>query len=135
VSETRNPHARDFTDLLRVTVVSGSERNRVVGTVLGHRHRPHLLEAWDQRFNLQLERQLAIFKYRDVPGMIGRVGTAVGNAGVNIASAAVGYTPPDGDDDDDCAVMVVTTNLPVPQPVIDELLGQEEFLLGRSITL
>jgi D-3-phosphoglycerate dehydrogenase len=135
VSETRNPHARDFTDLLRVTVVSGSERNRVVGTVLGHRHRPHLLEAWDQRFNLQLEAQLAIFKYRDVPGMIGRVGTAVGNAGVNIASAAVGYTPPDGDDDDDCAVMVVTTNSPVPQPVIDELLGQEEFLLGRSITL
>jgi D-3-phosphoglycerate dehydrogenase len=135
VAETRNPHARDFTDLLRVTVVSGSDRNRVVGTVLGQRHRPHLLEAWDQRFNLQLEGHLAFFKYRDVPGMVGRVGTALGNAGVNIASAAVGYAPPDGTDDDDCAVMAVTTHEPVPQAVVDELLAQSEFLTGRAITL
>ena len=47
--------ARDFTDLVRVTVVSGGERVRVVGTTLGRRHRPHLLEAWGQRFNLQID--------------------------------------------------------------------------------
>jgi D-3-phosphoglycerate dehydrogenase len=133
VAETRNPHARDFTDLLRVAVVSGDERNRVVGTVLGSRHRPHLLEAWGQRFNLQLEEHLAFFKYRDVPGMIGRVGTAFGNAGINIASAAVGYT---GDSDtDDCAVMVVTTGSPVMQAVLDELLAQEEFVAARAVSL
>src|SRR3954462_1911858 len=133
VAETRNPHARDFTDLLRVTVVSGDTRTRVVGTVLGQRHRPHLLEAWDQRFNLQLEEHLAFFKYRDVPGMIGRVGTAFGDAGVNIASAAVGYTP--DDTDDDCAVMILTTSPPVPSPVIDALLAQPEFVTGRAVTL
>jgi D-3-phosphoglycerate dehydrogenase len=133
VAETRNPHARDFTDLIRVSVVSGAERTRVVGTVLGHRHRPHLLEAWDQRFNLQLEPTLAFFKYRDVPGMIGRVGTTFGNAGINIASAAVGYTPEDTDDD--CAVMVVTTSAAVPQPVVDELLAQDDFVAGRAVTL
>ena len=116
---------------MRVTVVSGSGSNRVVGTVLGSKHRPHLLEAWDQRFNLQLEPNLAFFKYRDVPDMIGRVGTAFGAAGVNIASAAVGYSA----DDDDCAVMVVTTSGPVPQSVIDELLAQDDFLTGRAITL
>ena len=37
------------------TVVAGDRRERVVGTVLGRRNRPHLLEAWGQRFNLQLE--------------------------------------------------------------------------------
>jgi D-3-phosphoglycerate dehydrogenase / 2-oxoglutarate reductase len=133
VAETKNPHARDFTDLLRVTVVSGDERTRVVGTVLGSRHRPHLLEAWGQRFNLQLEEHLAFFKYRDVPGMIGRVGTAFGDAGINIASAAVGYTP-DGVDDE-CAVMVVTTGSPVPEAVIDGLVAQDDFLAGRAVTL
>ena len=30
-------------------------RVKVVGTTLGHRHRPHLLEAWGQRFNLQID--------------------------------------------------------------------------------
>src|SRR4051812_5538133 len=133
VAETRNPHARDFTDLLRVTVVSGDQRTRVVGTVLGQKHRPHLLEAWGQRFNLQLEDHLAFFRYRDVPGMIGRVGTALGDAGVNIASAAVGYTPEGSDND--CAVMVVTTSAPVPQEVVDALLAQDEFVAGRAVNL
>jgi D-3-phosphoglycerate dehydrogenase len=133
VAETKNPHARDFTDLVRVTVVSGGERTRVVGTVLGQRHRPHLLEAWDQRFNLQLESHLAFFRYRDVPGMIGRVGTAFGNAGVNIASAAVGYTP-EGTDDD-CAVMVVTTSAPVPQEVVDSVSALGEVVQARAVSL
>jgi D-3-phosphoglycerate dehydrogenase len=133
VAETRNPHARDFTDLLRVSVVSGGDRTRVVGTVLGHKHRPHLLEAWGQRFNLQLEQNLAIFRYRDVPGMIGRVGTAFGDAGINIASAAVGYAP-EGTDDD-CAVMVVTTGDTVPQAVVDGLVAQDDFVDGRTVTL
>jgi D-3-phosphoglycerate dehydrogenase len=133
VAETRNPHARDFTDLLRVTVVSGGTRTRMVGTVLGSRHRPHLLEAWDQRFNLQLEPHLAFFKYRDVPGMIGRVGTAFGDAGINIASAAVGYTPEGAEPD--TAVMVVTTSGPVPQTVVDELLAQDDFVVGRAVNL
>jgi D-3-phosphoglycerate dehydrogenase len=133
VVETKSPSARDFTDLLRVTVVSGGGRTRVVGTVLGRKHRPHLLEAWTQRFNLQLEQHLAFFRYRDVPGMIGRVGTAFGNAGINIASAAVGYTPEDAEDD--CAVMVVTTGAPVPQSVVDELVSQDEFVAGRAVSL
>ncbi|MFL5839993.1 MAG: phosphoglycerate dehydrogenase [Thermoleophilaceae bacterium] len=133
VAETKSPTARDFTDLVRVTVVSGGDRTRVVGTVLGRKDRPHLLEAWGQRFNLQLEQHLALFKYRDVPGMIGRVGTTFGDEGINIASAAVGYTPEDADDD--CAVMVVTTGAPVPQAVVDQLVSQDEFVAGRAVTL
>jgi D-3-phosphoglycerate dehydrogenase / 2-oxoglutarate reductase len=131
--ETKNPHARDFTDLVRVTVVSGGERTRVVGTVLGSHHRPHLLEAWGHRFNLQLEEHLALFRYRDVPGMIGRVGTTFGDANINIASAAVGYAPDSADDD--CAVMVVTTGEAVPQEVIDRLVEQDDFVAGRAVRL
>ena len=101
---------------MRVTVVAGGERTRVVGTTLGRQHRPHLLEAWGQRFNLQMdEDHLALFRYDDVPGMIGRVGTVFGEHGVNISAAAVGREPP-GDDarGGDLAVMAVTTDAPVP---------------------
>ena len=90
VSETSSTQARDFTDLVRVSVVSGGERTRVVGTTLGRRHRPHLLEAWGSRFNIQVERHWAVFRYEDRPGMLGRVGTELGNRGINIVSAAVG---------------------------------------------
>ncbi len=77
VTETSRPSARDFTDLVRVTVVGETEQ-RVVGTVLSRVNRPHLLEAWGSRFNVQLEAHLAIFRYRDQPGMLGRVGTELG---------------------------------------------------------
>lgn len=134
--ETKKGTARDFTDLVRVTIVSGDERQRVVGTNVGRLNRPHLLEVWGQRFDLQLEPHVALFRYRDVPGMIGRVGTAFGEAGINIVSAAVGREP--GDDapaGDGNAVMAVTTDAPVPGAVIDAIVGGEGFVTGRTVTL
>jgi D-3-phosphoglycerate dehydrogenase len=135
VVETTNTHARDFTDLIRVSVTGGGATTRVVGTTLGRRDRPHLLEAWGQRFNLQLEDHLALFRYEDVPGMIGRVGTVFGDRGINIASAAVGYVPEGDDADEGVAVMVVTTDRPVPQEVVDEIVGLDGFLDGRAVAL
>ena len=76
VSERRETKARDYADLIRVTLFNGDEQVRVVGTTLGQLHRPHLLEAWGQRFNLQIDDPyLTLFRYSDVPGMVGRVGT------------------------------------------------------------
>jgi D-3-phosphoglycerate dehydrogenase / 2-oxoglutarate reductase len=134
LAETRLTHARDFTDLVRVTVVAGDVREKVVGTTLGNRNRPHLLEAWGQRFNLQLEDHVALFRYRDVPGMIGRVGTAFGAHGVNISSAAVGHVPEDGADEG-LAVMVVTTDEPVPREVVEEIVALDGFADGRGVDL
>jgi len=136
LAETKRTTARDFTDLVRVTIVGGDKRLRVVGTTLGRRNRPHLLEAWGQRFNLQLEDDVALFRYADVPGMIGRVGTIFGGHGVNIVSAAVGRQPDDDDADDGAsAVMAITTDAPVPQAVIDEIVASEGFVTGRAVTL
>jgi len=137
VSERKEANARDFTDLVRVTVVTGGERTRVVGTLLGRRHRPHLLEAWGQRFNLQIdEGHLAVFRYSDVPGMIGRVGTVFGAHGINISSAAVGRQPPGADGHrPEVAVMAVTADGPVPPAVVEEIATSEGFLAGRSVAL
>jgi D-3-phosphoglycerate dehydrogenase len=137
VSERKESVAHDFTDLVRVTVFSGGQRARVVGTTLGQLHRPHLLEAWGQRFNVQFdEDHLALFRYRDVPGMVGRVGTCFGEHGINISSAAVGRQPP-GDDGGrpELAVMAVTTDVPVSATVVDAIVGTEGFLDGRAVAL
>jgi D-3-phosphoglycerate dehydrogenase len=137
VTETNTAHARDFTDLVRVTVAGGGSRNRVVGTVLGNRDRPHLLEAWGSRFNLQLEPHLAMFRYADRPGVIGLVGTAFGEAGVNIVSAAVGRHPGEGNgaDENGEASMVVTADRPVPEDVIADIASREGFVAGRAVDL
>jgi D-3-phosphoglycerate dehydrogenase / 2-oxoglutarate reductase len=133
VAETKRATAHDFTDLVRVTIVSGDARVRVVGTTLGRRNRPHLLEVWGQRFNLQLDEHVAFFRYSDVPGMIGRVGSIFGKHGVNIVSAAVGRQP-DGEGAA-YAAMAITTDVPVPQAVIDEIVASDGFLAGRAVSL
>ncbi|HEY2166439.1 MAG TPA: phosphoglycerate dehydrogenase [Jatrophihabitantaceae bacterium] len=132
VAERSTPHAHDFTDLVRVRLRSGDEVTRVVGTVLGRRNRPHLLEAWGSRFNIQLEQHLAVFRYRDQPGMLGRVGTSLGDAGVNIDSAAVGRRP---DHSDDEAVMIVTADSPVPPRVLAALADGTDFYEARAVSL
>ena len=116
---------------MRVAVVSGGERTRVVGTTLGQMHRPHLLEAWGSRFNLQLEGHLAVFRYEDRPGMLGRVGTELGNRGINIISAAVGRQPEAGGG----AVMIVTADSPVPRDVVDGIVAGDGFVAGRVVSL
>jgi D-3-phosphoglycerate dehydrogenase len=134
VVESSSTTVRDFTDLVRVTVVCGDTRTTVAGTTIGNRNRPHLLQAWGQRFNLQLEPHLTLFRYRDVPGVIGCVGTIFGTHGVNIGSAAVGHAPTNGDDPN--AVMVLTTDAPVSQAIVDEIIGSwDVFIDGRTVAL
>jgi D-3-phosphoglycerate dehydrogenase len=130
VSERREVSARDYEALVRVTI--GDQR--VVGTTLGRLHRPHLLEAWGQRFNLQIDDpHLALFRYSDVPGMVGRVGTRLGEKGINISAAAVGRQT--AEPGDHLAVMAVTTDVQVPADVLAEIAGSEGFVSGRAIPL
>jgi D-3-phosphoglycerate dehydrogenase len=134
--ETKRSTVHDYTDLLRVSVDSGEETVRVAGTLLGRRNRPHLLEVWGQRFHIQLERHLTLFRYRDVPGMIGRVGTCFGFHGINIVSAAVGRHPDNRHPvEDQLAVMTITTDAPVPPEVVEEIVASDGFEAGRTVTL
>jgi D-3-phosphoglycerate dehydrogenase / 2-oxoglutarate reductase len=136
--ETKRTSVRDYTDLLRVSLTTAEETVRVAGTLIGRRNRPHLLEAWGHRFQLQLEQHLTLFRYSDVPGMIGRVGTIFGAHGVNIVSAAVGQSS-DSEQDDSrssrSAAMAITTDAAVPHEVIDEIVEGDGFFAGRTVTL
>ena len=136
VVEMKRSSVRDYSDLVRVTVESGDDAVLVAGTLLGRRNRAHLLEVWGQRFNIQLEDHVTLFRYRDMPGMIGRVGTHFGEHGINIVSAAVGRHPDmvhlgQGLE----AVMVITTDAPVPRSVIAEIVTLGGFEAGRTVTL
>ncbi len=134
--EMKRSAVRDYSDLVRVTVESGDESVLVAGTLLGRRNRAHLLEVWGQRFNIQLEEHITLFRYRDMPGMIGRVGTHFGERGINIVSAAVGRHPDAADLGEGLeAVMVITTDAAVPPSVVAEIVGLDGFEAGRAVTL
>jgi D-3-phosphoglycerate dehydrogenase / 2-oxoglutarate reductase len=141
--------AQDFNELIRVTVAAGGDRVAVAGTGIGPNRVPHLVEVQGRRLTVELSPFVTVFRYADLPGMIGRVGTIFGGHGINISSAAVGHTPDglrteigqgaDGEDRSEIgrrlAAMVVTTDAPVPAEVVEEIVASEGFVGGWAVVL
>jgi D-3-phosphoglycerate dehydrogenase len=92
VAEERRRASRDFTNLVRVEVVSDGERIRAAGTIIGNENRHWLVNALGFELEMELAPLMVFLRYDDVPGVIGRVGTLFGEAGVNIANMAVSRT-------------------------------------------
>jgi D-3-phosphoglycerate dehydrogenase len=133
VEEKSVSEAQDFNELIRVTVVAGGEKVAVAGTGIGPNRVPHLVEVQGRRLTIELTPFVTVFRYADLPGMIGRVGTIFGRHGINISSAAIGHTP-DGDEQR-LAAMVVTTDVPVPPEVVEEIVASEGFVAGWAVVL
>jgi D-3-phosphoglycerate dehydrogenase len=141
VEEKRVSEAQDYNELIRVTVVAGGLRVAVAGTGIGPARVPHLVEVQGRRLTVELEPYVTVFRYADLPGMIGRVGTIFGRHGLNISSAAVGHTPDGashagaGSEDQRLAAMVVTTDALVPREVVQEIVASEGFVGGWTVAL
>jgi D-3-phosphoglycerate dehydrogenase / 2-oxoglutarate reductase len=127
--ELKDVASDEFTELVTVRLTSGSESLEVSGTAVGPRNLPHLVKVWGESFYMPFADHLVVFRYKDQPGMIGRVGTVFGEHGVNIASAAVGAEQ-SGED----AVLALTTDASVPDEVLAEILELDGFRAGRSVS-
>jgi D-3-phosphoglycerate dehydrogenase len=96
VSEQRFAASRDYTSLLRVVVAADGDEVEVAGTIVGPENRRFLASALGFGIDIELAPWMAFLVYDDVPGVIGRVGTMFGEAGVNIANMAVSRTKQGG---------------------------------------
>ncbi|HXV02084.1 MAG TPA: phosphoglycerate dehydrogenase [Gaiellaceae bacterium] len=114
VVEQRRRACRDFTNLVRVEV----GEVRVAGTTIGRDNRRWLVSALGFELEMELSELMAIFRYDDVPGVIGRIGTLIGEAGVNIANMAVSRTNQGGK-----ALMAVSLDTPAPPELVESLRG------------
>ena len=85
VVEEKGRAARDYTNLVAVS----ADSVRVAGTTIGQESRHFLVHALGFALEMELSPRMALLTYDDVPGVIGRVGTLFGEAGVNIANMSV----------------------------------------------
>jgi D-3-phosphoglycerate dehydrogenase len=129
VLEESRRASRDFTNLVRVEVRSNGDEVRVAGTTIGNDNRHWLVSALGFELEMELAPLLVFFRYDDVPGVIGRVGTLFGEAGVNIANMAVSRTRRGGK-----ALMALTIDAPAP-PELQERVRAEGFDDARFISL
>ena len=112
VVEERRRTSRDFTNLIAVS----AGEVRVAGTTIGRDDRRWLVSALGYELEMELSPLMAIFRYDDVPGVIGRIGTLFGEAGINIANMAVSRTNRGGK-----ALMAVSLDTPAPPELVASL--------------
>ncbi len=130
VREESSRVTRDFTSLMQVTAQSGEHRVTVAGTTLGGDHRPRLVSALGYEIEVELEPYMVFIENEDQPGRIGRVGTMLGESGVNIATMAVSRNRPGGR-----ALMALTVDTPLPPELVERLRAEPGFAAVRFITL
>jgi D-3-phosphoglycerate dehydrogenase / 2-oxoglutarate reductase len=116
VVEERNRASRDYTNSVEVRIQSDGEEITVSGTTIGPEPRLFLAGALGFGIDIEIGLHMVFVRYDDRPGVIGRVGSMFGDAGVNIANMAVSRTKEGGQ-----ALMVFSIDTPATTELVDAL--------------
>jgi D-3-phosphoglycerate dehydrogenase len=107
VREIRHDRETDYHTLLRVSAMTAAGERTVSGTLFGN-SAPRLVEIFGIRVEAELEGNMIYIVNEDAPGFIGRLGTTLGEAGINIATFSLGRLAAGGE-----AVALISVDSPV----------------------
>jgi D-3-phosphoglycerate dehydrogenase len=116
ISEIRSTVSSDYVNLIQVRAETDDGPVSVAGTLVGKRNAQRVMQVNGYDIEMAPARYLLFFTYEDRPGVIGRVGTILGEADINIATMDVGRPTRGG-----TALMGLTLDSPVPAEVIDRI--------------
>ena len=120
VREVRTEREGDYHTLLRVSVKTEAGERSVAGTLFGDQA-PRLIELFGIKVEADLTGAMLYVVNEDAPGFIGRLGTTLGEAGVNIGTFHLGRREAGGE-----AVLLLS----VDEPVTGDLLAKVKALPG-----
>lgn len=129
VVEIRSASAEDYTSLLTVTVHTEEKRLEVSGALFGRRD-ARIVSVDGYRVDVEPKGYVLFMPHRDRPGVIGTVGTLLGQHNINIANMHVGREAVRGK-----AMMALTVDEPIPKPLLQELAQIPEVYGVRLVEL
>jgi D-3-phosphoglycerate dehydrogenase len=115
VREIRHEREGDYHTLVRVTVGTDTGERCVAGTLFGNSG-PRLVDIFGVPVESELDGAMLYIVNNDAPGFIGKLGTTLGEAGINIATFTLGRRAAGGE-----AVALVAVDEPVPAQVVQQL--------------
>ncbi len=130
VRETKSEQTRDYVNLVMVRGRRDGEEVAVGGTLVGLSNAERFVHVYEYDIDLGPSQYMAFFRYDDVPGMIGKIGTILGDHGINIAHMQVGRRKIGGE-----AVMGINVDIPIPDEVMEEIRAVPRVKDGRFIVL
>lgn len=128
ISERSEPVSESYAGLLVLRAETAEGPHSFSGTVL--RDEPHIVEVDNYWVDFVPTGSLLITYHRDRPGMIGRVGTILGSADVNISGMYVGRQAPR-----EQAMMVLTLDEAASDAVVATIEAEADITRAVSVTL
>jgi D-3-phosphoglycerate dehydrogenase / 2-oxoglutarate reductase len=116
VTETRDATVEDYTGSLHLTANGTQGQQSVTGALLG-KSELRITNINGFPINVAPTNYMLLTLHRDMPGIIGGIGSMLGNYNVNIASMQVGRKIVRGE-----AVMVLNIDDPLPAGLLDEIM-------------
>ncbi len=126
--EERSESTQGFTALVTVAARGPGGRTEARGTLFGRE--PRIVRLNEFEVEAVPEGHLLFLRNRDLPGVIGRVGTVIGGAALNIAHMAVSRSGASGE-----AVALLGLDSPASDPILEELRALDSVLEVRQIRL
>jgi len=115
IVERSNPKKGDFSTLLQADVQTDKKTYTAAGTLFGNQYL-RLVQLGPYRLDSFFDGVMLIFTHRDVPGLIGFIGTIFGKHQVNIAQMTVGRQLPGGE-----AIAVLNLDSQPPEEALREV--------------
>ncbi len=116
VSEVRRDQQGVYEGYIKITVTAAGQSRSVAGSVYSD-GRPRLIQIKNINLDAEFAPNMLYVTNEDKPGFIGRLGTLLGGAQVNIASFSLGRVAPGAD-----AIALVETDGPVNEKILAEIL-------------
>jgi len=115
VVESKTSEIKDYTNLISLTVKTSKEVNSCAATLFGRQdHRIVRINKFTMEV-IPEGHMLVLYNY-DKPGVIGNIGTTLGNSNVNIARLHLGREQADQQ-----ALVVLSTDSAVPEDILQKL--------------
>jgi D-3-phosphoglycerate dehydrogenase len=115
IVEQSNPRKGDFSTLIKAEVVTDKKAYTAAGTLFGNQFL-RLVQLGPYHLDSFLDGIMLIFTHRDVPGLIGFIGTIFGKHRVNIAQMTVGRQLPGGE-----AIAILNLDSQPPEEALKEV--------------
>jgi D-3-phosphoglycerate dehydrogenase len=129
VSEHKQPDAERYAALLELRVTTSEGTSHTFGGTTVQ-DEPHIVQVDGYLLDLVPSQAMLFTFHRDRPGLIGHVGTLLGQEDINISSMHVGRLAPRGQ-----AMMVLTVDEPVPAAVLSKIEGETNIDRAFSVQL
>ena len=120
--------ATEFSELIVAELSKDGVKYRVSGTVIGKS--PRIVEIDKLFVDINIKGNFLIVKNDDRPGMVGIIGTALGNANANIANLSLARNSSEGS-----ALTVIELDAPLAQNVMEEMRKTAGVIYATGITL